>query len=411
MNTRRLLRVGPLMSIALTLSLLSGCTRYSDLSTAVMAGEKESKPKPALIKPKPALIKIAKKERDWPQFRADPKSTGVAHTKLPEKLSLLWTFTVKEGQFDSTPAIVGDRVYIGDADGTLFALNLKTGKEVWRFKDEGVIGFSASPAVRNGLIYIGDIDGKFMCVNAKTGKLAWSFLTKSVIDSSANFYQDKVLVGSQDATLYCLDGKRGKLIWKHMIDDQIRCSPTVVGDRAFVAGCDGKLHIVDLKTGKSSTKVPIQSPTGVTPTVLGDNTYLGTESGAFFSINWKKASVNWTFVEAGGASNSIRSNAAAYKGFIIFGGRNRRVYALHPDTGKKRWSFVTRRRVDSSPIIVGNRVFVGATDGRLYALNLQSGKKLWQYQTRGSFVGSPAAAHGRLVIASTNGDVLCFGAK
>ena len=392
----------------LTITLIAGlCVIGSRFQTESVQAEKKA---PA-AKEKAKKNIAAKAIKDWTQSRFNPQATGVAQTTLPDKLEVLWKFSVKEGQFDATPAIVGDRVYIGDADGTLYALNLKTGKQIWKYKDPDIIGFSASPAVRDGRIYLGDIDGKFLCVSAKSGKPLWTYMTQSVIDSSCNFYKDSVLVGSQDATLYRINAKTGKLVWKHMIDDQIRCTPTVVGDRAFVAGCDGKLHIIDLVTGKSAHKVPIQSPTGVTPAVLGTNTYLGTENGVFFSINWKTAAVNWMFQDKNTPNSSIRSSAAVHEQFVVFGGRNRRVYGLNPKTGKKQWSFITRRRVDSSPIIVGDRVFVGSTDGWLYALDLKSGKKVWQFQTRGGFVGSPAAAHGRLVIASTNGDVLCFGKK
>ncbi len=70
--------------------------------------------------------------------------------------------------------------------------------------------------------------------------------------------------------------------------------------------------------------------------------------------------------------------------------------------------FTTRRLVDSSPVIAGKTVFVGASDGRLYALDLETGKEQWSYEAGGSFIGSPAVAHGRLVIANDDGIVFCF---
>ena len=53
-----------------------------------------------------------------------------------------------------------------------------------------------------------------------------------------------------------------------------------------------------------------------------------------------------------------------------------RVQAFDPKTGQELWSFATKQRVDSSPVIVGNRVFAGAADGRLYGLNLKDGKQV-----------------------------------
>jgi outer membrane protein assembly factor BamB len=87
------------------------------------------------------------------------------------------------------------------------------------------------------------------------------------------------------------------------------------------------------------------------------------------------------------------------------------VLALDPKTGEELWSFATKQRIDSSPVIAGNRVFVGAADGRLYALDLKDGKQLWEYQATGGFTGSPAVADGKLVIATDRGVVYCFGEK
>ena len=106
--------------------------------------------------------------RDWPLFRGDPLSSGVARTTLPDQPELLWKYEVKDGAFDSTAAIADGVVYIGDLDGKLYAIDLVSGKEIWSQKFEA--GFIASPAVKNGFLYLGDMDGKCYCIDAKTGK-------------------------------------------------------------------------------------------------------------------------------------------------------------------------------------------------------------------------------------------------
>ena len=343
----------------------------------------------------------------WPLFRGDPLSTGVAHSELPAKPALLWKHKVKEGAFEATAAIVENTVYLGDLDGTFYALDLNTGKPKWTFTTKDKDGFYASPAVYQQRVYVGDLFGRFYCLDAKTGKKLWEFETKAEIDSSANFYRGNVLVGSQDATLYCLESATGKLIWKHTIEDQIRCTPTVVDARCFVAGCDGKLHIIDLEKGVSVANVDIGGPTMATPAVRGDLAYFGSESGVFFCVNWKQASVVWRYEPKRG--RGVRSSAAASDQIVVYGNRSREVRGLHPVSGKQLWLFNTKQRVDSSPVIVGQRAFVGSSDGRLYGLSLQSGKKEWEYEAGGGFAASPAVASGKLVIATDDGVVYCFG--
>jgi outer membrane protein assembly factor BamB len=345
---------------------------------------------------------------DWPLFRGDASATGVAGGKLPEKPELLWKYEVPKGAFEGTPAIVDGVVYLGDLDGRLLAIDLKTGDKKWEKQLE--TGFNASPAVKDGLIYLGDLDGKFHCFDTKDGSEKWSHETQAEINSSANFYKEFVLVGSQDATLYCLDAKSGKEKWKFQIADQIRCSPTVVENRCFLAGCDGKLHIVDLDKGEAVADVPIDSPTGSTPAARGDMVYFGNEGGVFFGVNWKEAKTIWTFQDDK-RSQAFRGSAAVTSDAVIIGGRDKMVRAFEPMSDKVKWSFQTRARVDASPVVVGDRVFIAVADGRIYALGLTDGKEQWKYEGGGGFAGSPAVADGKLVIANDEGVVFCFGAK
>lgn len=177
-----------------------------------------------------------------------------------------------------------------------------------------------------------------------------------------------------------------------------------------MAGCDSKLHVVDLDNGQEVAAVEIEAPTGVTPAVRGDLVYFGTEAGTFFAVNWKTAVVAWTFQPDKG-SQPFRSSPAVTSEAVVFGGRNKRVHALEPATGKPLWEFTARNRLDGSPVIVGSRAFVGAADGRLYALDVKTGKVLWQHEAGGGFNGSPAVSRGRLVIGNDNGAVYCFGEK
>ena len=70
------------------------------------------------------------------------------------------------------------------------------------------------------------------------------------------------------------------------------------------------------------------------------------------------------------------------------------VHALDRSTGKSVWTFLTRARVESSPLVAGSRVFVGSNDGHFYSLDMGSGKKLWDFTAGAPLSASPAAAEG-----------------
>jgi len=156
--------------------------------------------------------------------------------------------------------------------------------------------------------------------------------------------------------------------------------------------------------------VDLEGPTGATPAALGSLLFVGTEGKTFFAVDWQQAKTMWKYSEEDRGA-SFRSCAAVTPEAAIVGSQDKLVRALEPKTGKLLWTFATRGRVDSSPVIVGDRAFVGSADGRVYALDVKSGKERWRFEAGGEVVASPAVANGRLVIGTDAGDLYCFGTK
>jgi len=98
---------------------------------------------------------------------------------------------------------------------------------------------------------------------------------------------------------------------------------------------------------------------------------------------------------------------------VIIGSRDKHLHCVDRKTGELKWSFQTRGRVDSSPVLVGNRVYFGSADKNVYAVDINTGKEVWKYYAKQSFTGSPAVGGGYLVIGadSTDGKIYCFGKK
>ncbi|KYK32089.1 MAG: hypothetical protein AYK22_00595 [Thermoplasmatales archaeon SG8-52-3] len=77
----------------------------------------------------------------------------------------------------STPAVSGDTVFIMAPNGTLFALDVETGEEIWRFNIKKSFGgilstyYCSSPAVVGNTVYISSENGHVYAINADDGKL------------------------------------------------------------------------------------------------------------------------------------------------------------------------------------------------------------------------------------------------
>ena len=66
---------------------------------------------------------------------------------LPERLEVLWKFSVKGG-FDATAVIADGVVYAGSASDKLYAIELAKGQSLWEYPTGA--GFTAAAAVRGG---------------------------------------------------------------------------------------------------------------------------------------------------------------------------------------------------------------------------------------------------------------------
>src|SRR4051794_1876506 len=125
---------------------------------------------------------------DWPQWRGPNRDGRVTDFKAPQtwpkELKQQWKQSVGGG--DSTPAIVGDRVYVFSRQGSdeiTRCLNAGTGKPVWEDKYSAVTvtgapagehaGPRSSPAVAEGKVVTFGVGGVLSCLDANTGKVIW----------------------------------------------------------------------------------------------------------------------------------------------------------------------------------------------------------------------------------------------
>src|SRR5258708_40265429 len=89
--------------------------------------------------------------QDWPQWRGanrDGKTTGfTAPETWPQQLAQKWKITVGIG--DSTPALVGDKLYAfsrQDTNEVILCLDAASGKTLWEIQYPADHGVTVPPA-------------------------------------------------------------------------------------------------------------------------------------------------------------------------------------------------------------------------------------------------------------------------
>src|SRR5476649_1719851 len=109
------------------------------------------------------------------------------------------------------------------------------------------------------------------------------------------------------------------------------------------------------------------------------------------AIDLKTKKAAWTF-EPARRGQPFYAFAAVTDSLVITGSRDRKVYALDRKTGNEAWSFVTEGMVDASPVVVGDKVYIGclSTTAEFYVFDLETGKKLQELSFDSAVSGSVA---------------------
>jgi outer membrane protein assembly factor BamB len=224
------------------------------------------------------------------------------------------------------PTIIGDTLWIGQGSGdeALLALDAESG-EKRRAIEGGEV--AAEPAIRHGNVYasIGQQgeDPKHMAFDAETGEQLW--VAETPAGSSAPIVGERLLFyggvafedgdGIEKRNVVALDAETGEREWATEVNGQ--------GFRGF-ALADGTLYVPEVET-------------------------------ELYALDAETGAERWT-ADLGSEATSKPSVA---NGVVYVGAGNGHVYALDAETGEQRWRLqVKEGSIGSGPIVVGERVFV-----------------------------------------------------
>ena len=252
---------------------------------------------------------------DWTALHgSNPAGTGVAgdeQVKLPLKES--WTFQTG-GRVRSSGAIVGDIVYIGSADGNVYALDAQTGEKRWAFRTGAEV--YSSPAVANGLVFVGSRDGRIYALDAETGAAKWTHQVGRPVRASGVVVDSVLYIGSGEVpherglfeqtrpNLWALDVETGEVEWQYNCGG-IWSRPAVADGVVYIATLGANISAVSARTGEEKWSVHTQAgPFWASPVLSGRSLFIGS-----IDKNLKRLYVmdvengHWRWIaEAGGPS-------------------------------------------------------------------------------------------------------------
>lgn len=249
-------------------------------------------------------------------------------------------------------------------------------QQVWRFQDDADLG--AGFGRYKDLVITGNTLGSVFALDLNTGKKIWEFKTGGKVYSSPAVWKNIVVVGSSDGNIYGLDAGSGKKRWVVGTEKAVLGSAVVDRGIAYIGSSDGIFRAIDMRKGTvkwSFSKV--RGYVSAKPTLYGGMVIFGSWGNGFYALDQHTGAQRWSWDN--GHSNRMFSAAACYPvavdGRVFIVAPDRYMTCLHARTGEVIW----REKKDSIRVresmglsAKGGQVYVKTMDGNLLGVDTKS---------------------------------------
>jgi outer membrane protein assembly factor BamB len=207
-----------------------------------------------------------------------------------------WQHTI--GPSESSPLLVGARLYVGDWNGDVWAFDADNGKVLWRRHVGGAIKGAIAGA--GGRLYVGAYDGRVYCLSS-AGKLLWRASAQPRLYGQGRFYSTpalaygRVYIGSTDGKIYSFGATSGKLRWSHSTGGYVYASPAVWNDLVLAGSYSGRFYAFDAATGAERWHFDAHGKISGSATVIGDVVYFATLQKRTYALNARTGKQLWSF--------------------------------------------------------------------------------------------------------------------
>lgn len=217
-------------------------------------------------------------------------------------------------------------------------------------------------------------DGHVRALSPIDGQTEWSLKTQGRFVSGPTVFQGVVYVSGGDGVLYALRSSSGDKLWEYKANEELVSSPTIAGDLVLVSSQSETVFAVNRTTGQWVWQYRRDPPSGFAV------------RGAARPVVFEK-SVLMGFADGHLVALDLESGVALWEKKLSLSGGNQ---------------FVD---VDTTPIVVGQRVYVASYGYGVFALDGKTGDLIWSTGHTGI---TSLLAQGSMLFATGDGALTAF---
>lgn len=205
-----------------------------------------------------------------------------------ENGQILWRFRTETAPhakfFTLTPALFGDAVYFGGPDGSVYALDARSGKELWRSELGGRI-LTPVRAVEQHL-FVGIVEDKVFRLNRKSGAIDKELVTEAFPHHGLVPVEGSLLVLLGESILASLDLNLDGINWQRRATEWSTYNPLLMNEVVIAGTGEGEVLAVKISDGSTVWSHPVEGmPRGLG--VEGPVLYIGTLKGSVYALRYR----------------------------------------------------------------------------------------------------------------------------
>ncbi len=339
-----------------------------------------------------ATLRIYRPDLQWPVYGVTASRAQVqSHIRLRPPFRTVWSAAV--GGLIEFPAVVDDGVaYIANASGSIRALSMRFGTQVWRHDTPGRPRMASSPAIAGRLLVYHTMDGRVIALDRASGHVRWSWSAGSPIESSPIVRGGVDYFGAWNGRLYALDLATRELRWTRVVGAKVTSSASLAGGSLYIGDYAGRLWALRARDGAVRWTGSVNGRIYGTPAVAGGRVFVPSSTGLSLTAFTTGGSRLWSV----GTGGYVYSSPAVWGGRVFFGSYDGDFYAVSAASGAVLWRVWAGGPISGAAVVVDGVAYAGSFAHRIVGVDAATGKTLLTF------------GHGHYVPVSGNGMRLLF---
>jgi len=324
---------------------------------------------------------------EWPTYGFSATRDRVSPYSYVPPFRQRWRFPGRS-LLEFPPVVAYGLLYFANNDGVLFAVDVNTGKEAWRYESGRVQ--AASPAVTANTVIHTFLyrpganrakNGEVIAFAARTGRILWRRTLAGPSESSPLVLGKRVYVGDWSGRISCFDVATGALRWTARAGGEVKGAVSAAGGNVYVGSYDHHLYAFDAVTGALKWRAPVQSRLGAlgrfysSPALAYGRVYIGATDGRIYSYGATSGELRWSHNTGG----YVYASPAVWQKRVFVGSYDRHFYSLDAATGDVLWRFNAGGRISGSATVVSGLVYFSTLEGQTFALDARTGARRWSF--------------------------------